>query len=393
MFLTLLSANKNDQYVLLISFDGFRADYIDWYDTPNFDQIKLNGVKAKSLKPVFPTKTFPNHYSIATGMYVENHGLIGNQFFDKKLNEFYQTKDREKVEDKRFYGGEPIWSTAEKQGLKTASYFWVGSEAQAGGHYPSIWKKYDQKQSFDARIDSVIKWFEKPIKNRPRLVLLYFHEPDNTGQKYGPRSKENKLMVESVDRTIGNILNKLKTLTIYKKLNVILVSDHGMTEIDKTKKIVLSKYIDTKKIKMEGSGAYTLLYSDENNEIEKSYLKLKQLSNIDVYKKENIPDKLRFKRHHRIKDILIVAKEGWTILKDNLEGSYYFYSKAAHGYDNDLQSMQAIFFAQGPAFKKDYTISSINNIDIYPLIAHILNIKSYHEIDGKLENVINLLDE
>ena len=393
MFLTLLSANKNDQYVLLISFDGFRADYIDWYDTPNFDQIKLNGVKAKSLKPVFPTKTFPNHYSIATGMYVENHGLIGNQFLDKKLNEFYQTKDREKVEDKRFYGGEPIWSTAEKQGLKTASYFWVGSEAQAGGHYPSIWKKYDQKQSFDARIDSVIKWFEKPIKNRPRLVLLYFHEPDNTGQKYGPRSKENKLMVESVDRTIGNILNKLKTLTIYKKLNVILVSDHGMTEIDKTKKIVLSKYIDTKKIKMEGSGAYTLLYSDENNEIEKSYLKLKQLSNIDVYKKENIPDKWRFKRHHRIKDILIVAKEGWTILKDNLEGSYYFYSKAAHGYDNDLQSMQAIFFAQGPAFKKDYTISSINNIDIYPLIAHILNIKSYHEIDGKLENVINLLDE
>ena len=393
MFLTLLSANKNDQYVLLISFDGFRADYIDWYDTPNFDQIKLNGVKAKSLKPVFPTKTFPNHYSIATGMYVENHGLIGNQFFDKKLNEFYQTKDREKVEDKRFYGGEPIWSTAEKQGLKTASYFWVGSEAQAGGHYPSIWKKYDQKQSFDARIDSVIKWFEKPIKNRPRLVLLYFHEPDNTGQKYGPRSKENKLMVESVDRTIGNILNKLKTLTIYKKLNVILVSDHGMTEIDKTKKIVLSKYIDTKKIKMEGSGAYTLLYSDENNEIEKSYLKLKQLSNIDVYKKENIPDKWRFKRHHRIKDILIVAKEGWTILRDNLEGSYYFYSKAAHGYDNDLQSMQAIFFAQGPAFKKDYTISSINNIDIYPLIAHILNIKSYHEIDGKLENVINLLDE
>ena len=393
MFLTLLSANKNDQYVLLISFDGFRADYIDWYDTPNFDQIKLNGVKAKSLKPVFPTKTFPNHYSIATGMYVENHGLIGNQFFDKKLNEFYQTKDREKVEDKRFYGGEPIWSTAEKQGLKTASYFWVGSEAQAGGHYPSIWKKYDQKQSFDARNDSVIKWFEKTIKNRPRLVMLYFHEPDNTGQKYGPRSKENKLMVESVDRTIGNILNKLKTLTIYKKLNVILVSDHGMTEIDKTKKIVLSKYIDTKKIKMEGSGAYTLLYSDENNEIEKSYLKLKQLSNIDVYKKENIPDKWRFKRHHRIKDILIVAKEGWTILKDNLEGSYYFYSKAAHGYDNDLQSMQAIFFAQGPAFKKDYTISSINNIDIYPLIAHILNIKSYHEIDGKLENVINLLDE
>ena len=201
LFITPLFPNSNDQYVLLISFDGFRPDYVDWYNTPNLDKIKSNGVMAKKLKPVFPTKTFPNHYSMATGMYVENHGLIGNQFFDKKLNEFYQIKDRKKVEDERFYGGEPIWSTAEKQGLKTASYFWVGSEAQAGGHYPSIWKKYDQKQSFDARIDSVTKWFNMPIENRPRLVMLYFHEPDNTGQKYGPKSNENKRMVESVSYT------------------------------------------------------------------------------------------------------------------------------------------------------------------------------------------------
>ncbi len=393
LFITPLFPNSNDHYVLLISFDGFRPDYVDWYNTPNLDKIKSNGVMAKNLKPVFPTKTFPNHYSMATGMYVENHGLIGNQFFDKKLNEFYQIKDRKKVEDKRFYGGEPIWSTAEKQGLKTASYFWVGSEAQAGGHYPSIWKKYDQKQSFDARIDSVTKWFNMPIENRPRLVMLYFHEPDNTGQKYGPKSNENKRMVELVDRTIGNIINKLKTLNIYQKLNVIIVSDHGMTEIDKTKKIVLSKYIDTKKIKLEGSGPYTLLYSDDNNEMGESYLKLKQLPNIDVYKKEDIPEKWHFKKHYRIKEILVVAKEGWTLLKDNLEGSYYFYSKAAHGYDNDLQSMQAIFFAQGPAFKKNYTITSINNIDIYPLIAKILNIKPHPGIDGKLENVISLLSD
>ena len=143
LFFTLGAAGDRP-YVLIVSFDGFRSDYVDWYNTPNLDKIKSNGVMAKQLKPVFPTKTFPNHYSIATGMYVENHGLIGNQFFDKKLNEFYQMKDRKKVEDERFYGGEPIWSTAEKQGLKTASYFWVGSEAQAGGHYPSIWKKYDQ---------------------------------------------------------------------------------------------------------------------------------------------------------------------------------------------------------------------------------------------------------
>lgn len=393
LFLSLLTANKNNQYVLLISFDGFRADYVDWYKTPNLDRIKSDGVMAKQLKPVFPTKTFPNHYSIATGMYVENHGLIGNQFFDKKLNEYYQMKDRNKVEDEKFYGGEPIWTTAEKQGVKTASYFWVGSEAKVGGKYPSIWKKYDQKQSFDARIDSVVKWFNMPLKFRPRLVMLYFHEPDNTGQKYGPHSEKNKLMIESVDRTIGKIFNKLKSLKIYQKLNVIIVSDHGMADISKQKKILLNKYIDTEKIKIEGSGAYALLYSDAKNEIEKSYSRLKQLSNIDVYKKENIPDKWHFKNHHRIKSLLVVAKEGWTILKDEFEGSYYFYSKAAHGYDNDLKSMQAIFFAEGPSFKKNYIIPKINNIDIYPLIAHILNIKPYHGIDGKLENIINILVE
>ena len=391
-FLTLLSANKNDQYVLLISFDGFRADYIDWYDTPNFDQIKLNGVKAKSLKPVFPTKTFPNHYSIATGMYIENHGLIGNNFFDEKLKQFYTLKDRNKVEDERFYGGEPVWATAEKQGIKTASYFWAGSEAKAGGAQPSIWKKYNERLPFEARIDSVINWFKMPDSIRPRLVMLYFHEQDKTGHRYGTQSDKTKSIVEKMDLLLGNIIKQIKHLDIYNKLNLIILSDHGMAETSNKKIIPINKYINTKKIKIEGSGPYALLYSDDKNELNKAYNNLKKIDKINIYKKKDIPKYWHFSNHYRIKDLLIVAKEGWTILESDHGLSSYF-SKGNHGYDNNLESMAAIFFAHGPSFKKNYDAPIINSIDIYPLIAHILNIKSYHEIDGKLENVINILAE
>ncbi|MEE3196351.1 MAG: ectonucleotide pyrophosphatase/phosphodiesterase, partial [Candidatus Neomarinimicrobiota bacterium] len=177
---------EDGQYVLLVSMDGFRSDYLEIADTPNFDKMSKNGVKAEGLKPVFISKTFPNHYSIATGMYAESHGLIANSFFASDINKYYSIRDRESVENGDFYGGEPIWVTAERQGMNTASYFWVGTEASIAGVHPSIWKRYDQKVPFDDRIDSVMTWFSLPMSNRPRLVMLYFHEPDWTGHKYGP---------------------------------------------------------------------------------------------------------------------------------------------------------------------------------------------------------------
>ena len=383
-------AVEKGKYILVISFDGFRADYIDWYNTPNFDRLKINGIKAKGLKPVFPTKTFPNHYSIATGMYIENHGLIGNNFYDNKLNEFYTLKDRNKVEDERFYGGEPIWVTAEKQGIKTASYFWVGSEANVGGIQPSIWKKYNQKQPFEARVDSVIKWYKLSEPDRPKLVFLYFHEPDKTGHRYGPNSKNTRSMVEKMDSLLGYIIDEIKNLDIYKNLNLIVLSDHGMAETSKNKILPINKYVNTKKINIEGSGPYALLYSKYKNELDIAYNNLKKINEVQVYKKNEIPKDWHFSNHYRIKDLLVIAKEGWTILEPD-HGISNSFSKGNHGYDNRLKSMEAIFFAQGPSFKKNYTTEVIDNIDIYPLIAHILKIKPYTGIDGKLENVLNLL--
>ncbi len=393
----LFGSSPKDSYVLLISFDGFRADYLDWYDTPNFDRLAEQGVKADGMKPVFVSKTFPNHYSIATGMYIENHGLVGNYFYDERLNEYFTLSDRSKVEDARFYGGEPIWNTAEKQGVKSASYFWVGSVAPIGGVRPSIWKKYDHNFPFPARIDSVAKWFTLPEERRPHLVMLYFHEPDGAGHRYGPESPETEAMVDSMDTIMGKIISAMEKLDIFPKLNIIAVADHGMAAISPERTIDLSDYINLSGVEQEGSGPYSMLYGKDKQKLDRITKKLKSVPHLSVYKKEEIPDRYHFKNHYRIKDVLLVADEGWYILDKKYFGmdkwKLKFLQGGTHGYDNELRSMHAIFLADGPAFKDGYTRSTFENIHIYSLIAEILGLKPYEKIDGKLEKISDVLKD
>jgi len=380
----------------MISFDGFRSDYLDWYDTPNMDRFTSEGVRAKGLIPVFVSKTFPNHYSIATGLYAENHGLIGNHFYDPLLDDEYSLSDRSKVEDPKFYGGEPIWVTAEKNNIQTASYFWVGSEAPINNTYPTRWKRYDHDFPFNSRIDSVVNWFSMPKKQRPKLCLLYFHEPDHTGHETGPKSNETAIMVHAIDSLFGTLMTKLEQLPIAKNLNIMVVSDHGMTEISSERTIDLSNHIETSKMKQEGSGPYSLLYEMDKNEIGNIVDKLNTIPKVSAYAKKDIPDRYHFKRHHRIKDILVIADEGWYIKNQAIssasEVGAYIPKGGTHGYDNQLKSMHALFIANGPAFKKGITVPSFENVNIYPLICHILNIDPNKNIDGNLENIIHILD-
>jgi alkaline phosphatase D len=380
----------------MISFDGFRSDYLDWYDTPNMDRFISKGVRAEGLIPVFVSKTFPNHYSIATGLYAENHGLIGNQFYDPLLDDEYSLSNRSKVEDPKFYGGEPIWVTAEKNDIQTASYFWVGSEAPINNTYPTRWKRYDHDFPFNSRIDSVVNWLSMPKKQRPNLCLLYFHEPDHTGHETGPKSDETAMMVHEIDSLFGTLITKLEQLPIAKNLNILVVSDHGMTEISSERTIDLSSHIETKKMKQEGSGPYTLLYDMDKNDIGNIVDRLNTVPKISAYAKKDIPERYHFKRHHRIKDILIIADEGWYIKDQAISSTSkvgaYIPKGGTHGYDNQLKSMHALFIANGPAFKKGITVPPFENVNIYPLICHILNIDPNKNIDGNLENIIHILD-
>ena len=383
-----LYASDSDEYVLLISMDGFRYDYLEKANTPNFDKIVNTGASAKALVPIFISKTFPNHYSIATGMYAENHGLIANSFYAPDLDKPYSIRDRKAVENGQFYDGEPIWVTAENQGVKTASYFWVGSEASINGVQPTYWKRYDQKASFESRIDTVMTWFSYPINRRPRLALLYFHEPDGTGHEYGPNSPEIVMQIERLDNVLGNLISKINKLDISSKLNIIIVSDHGMTDVYPENSIDLSSYTDLSLLSVSGAGPTVFISSDSKKLLKNAYNDLKSINNANIYWKNKIPKRFHYRNHVRIPDILVLADEGWSLMPLG-HGSYN--PKGSHGYDNLLDNMKAIFIANGPSFKSGYKREEFENIHIYPLVAHILGIKPYEKIDGDLETVKDLL--
>lgn len=387
LFQSITSQEK--PYVILVSFDGFRWDYSNNTPTPTFDSIEANGVRAKSLKPSFPTKTFPNHYTIATGLYPDNHGIVHNTFFVPEKESVYKIADRTKVQDGYYYKGTPIWNLAETQGIKSASFFWVGSEANIQSQQASYWKEYEHSFPFEQRIDTVIKWLKLPKKERPHLILLYFHEPDSHGHKYGPDSEEIKAHIQYLDSILSYLTRGLNKLEQQDNINLIITSDHGMSAVSKEKVVVLKDYIkDNWLIRILGSNPnYNLSYKKEYKD---SVIDaLKKIEHIQFWERENIPKRLHYGKSNRIGDISIVADSSWSVVlnKNNNIGP-----KGAHGYDNNNLDMHAIFYAAGPAFKNAYTAHELLNIDIYPLIAHILSLK-ISKIDGDLSRIKKVLLE
>lgn len=375
--------NSKENYVVLVSMDGFRWDYGKQFDLPNLKQIEKEGVHAKSMKPSYPTKTFPNHYTIVTGLYPDHHGIINNVFYDASLKQSFSLSSDAK-NDSRFYGGNPIWNLAEEQGVKTASFFWPGSDIDKRN--PTYFKKYDGKIPYGARIDTVMKWLQLPEKQRPHLVTLYFDEPDHSGHNYGPLSLETKKSVIKMDSIMGEISRKLDQLPIGKQINLIIVSDHGMANISNDRKVTVLDYL-----KPEWLG-----YKDVINPIMSLQAKpgyqdsienaLKNVSHIKFWKSTDVPKRLHYGTNPRAHDFVIEAQKGWSLVtkeSTHIKGG-------THGYDNNEKDMHAIFYAKGPAFKVNKKVKTFPNISVYPLIAEILGLK-IGEIDGKLSDVKSML--
>lgn len=382
-------------YVLMISFDGFRYDYIDSVDTPNFDFATENGVKAESLIPVFPSLTFPNHYSIATGAYAGTHNITGNNFYDKKFKEKYSLYEREKVRDAKFYGSEPIWVTAERQGIKTASFFWVGSEAPVKGYSPSIFKYFDSSVPQKSRVDSVMSWFNLPVNRRPHLVMLYFGEPDRTGHNEGPNSPKIIESVQKMDKMLGYILNELNRLKTGIEVNLLLVSDHGMAEVSPKRLVLIEDYVSRlDDLYLNGRGALVQfdLKSHAADYYNKLWQELEKIPNCKAFKKSQIPERFHF-NNRNTGDFLVLAHEGYFITsRESLDGEE-FTLKGMHGYDPRLKSMHGIFYALGPVFRKNLLIPSFVNIHIYPLVCEIIGINPYHGQEDAPEGELKILQD
>jgi predicted AlkP superfamily pyrophosphatase or phosphodiesterase len=358
-------------YVVLVSMDGFRWDYSKLYKTPNLDDIARAGVKADRLIPSFPTKTFPNHYSIATGLYPDHHGLVDNNFPAPELGLTYRIGDRNAVENAAFYGGEPVWVTAEKQGVKTASFFWVGSEAPVKGMHPGYWKKYDGKTTYGERIDSVIKWLGYPPDRRPELVTLYFDEPDITSTYSGPESGETARTVSVLDSLIGVLRYKISGLPDADKINLIVLSDHGMGPISPERYTDIKQFVPDRMIVSVFGGNPVFLINPAEGKADSVVLLLNEAKGLKAWRKSQLPEKWHYGTNARIPEIVVVADSSWSIGTRPDDKSN---KKGAHGYDNYDSDMAAIFYAAGPAFRKGYSLRELNNIDIYYLICKLLDI-------------------
>jgi len=376
---------KHRPYLIMLSLDGFRWDYTKQADTPVLDSLKKAGVFAE-MKPCFPSKTFPNHYSMATGLYPDHHGIVLNNFYADDLKKHYSISNRKSVSDLSFYSGEPIWNTATKQGMKAATLYWVGSEAPIQGIRPSRWYPYNHTLPFTSRIDSLVRWLSFPEATRPHLILWYYPEPDGYGHHYGPHGKKTIAIVEQLDQWLGKYFTAMRKLPVFPQLNFIITADHGMGSISNDRQIILDNWVDTASLTYIDGSNPVYNFKVKHGLFDKVYRNLKMAPHLQVWKHDSLPQRLHYGHNIRTQDITIAAEPGWSIYWSWKIG----HGKGTHGYDNDWPDMHAIFYAAGPAFKKNYHQAVFENVDLYPLIAHILNLKPAPN-DGQLKEVKGML--
>ncbi|NOT75555.1 MAG: alkaline phosphatase family protein [Cyclobacteriaceae bacterium] len=378
-------------YVIMISFDGFRHDYVEKYNPPNLNTFIKNGSQAEALIPSFPSKTFPNHYTLVTGLTPGHHGLVDNSFYDRKRKQVYGMRDRKVVEDPYYYGGVPLWQLARENGIKSASFFWVGSELNIESKRPDYYFPFDDTVLPQKRVDQVISWLKLPEKERPHMITLYFSFPDHEGHSFGPNSEEVRGAVFRADSLLGNLMNQLKSVNL--PVNVIIVSDHGMHELTVQKEtyIFIEELINRKdsSVVVVNGGTHVGLYFKNAHKKDSvyQYLKTKE-SGFKVYKKEDFPERWHYKVD-RVGDLLLEVdgnhyfrESGWAnMLRSAKIGSAF----GVHGYDPDMmKDVRGIFYANGPNIKTGVIIPAFQNIHVYPLVAKILRLP-LPVIDGKEE--------
>ncbi|HWV67853.1 ectonucleotide pyrophosphatase/phosphodiesterase [Chitinophaga sp.] len=375
------ATQQSKPYVIMISIDGFRYDYAEKYNAQHLLHLSDGGVRATAMQPSFPSLTFPNHYSLATGLYPAHHGLVDNFFYDRKRDAVYKVGDRAAVEDGTWYNGIPLWVLAEKQQMISASYFWVGSESAIQNIRPTYYFKYQEKTGIDQRISQVINWLRLPEEQRPHLITFYFPEVDHKGHSWGPDSDSVRNAVQFVDAAIGKMVAEVAKLNL--PVNFIVVSDHGMMQADTVNLIRLPDAPVLQPLKSIAGNEKVMLYGTSDEEIKAAYDYLKQHENhYTAYLKKNTPERWHYGQediYNRIGDIILLAEPNYIF------GTGKKVSPGHHGYDNNLTNMNAIFMAWGPAFKAHSRVATFENVHVYPLVARILGLDITQPIDGRLE--------
>lgn len=382
--------------LVLVSFDGFRADYLDRLALPNFRRVIARGVRAQALRPVFPAITFPNHYSLVTGLYPGHHGIVENSFFDPVRNATYSFRDQDTVTDGTWYGGEPIWVTGESQGMVTACFFWPGSEAAIKGVRPTYWQKYDGSVSNAARVAKVLEWLRLPEASRPHLITLYFSDIDSASHRGPIEGHDVERAVQAMDAALGSLLDGIDALATREQVILLLTSDHGMANTSAAQIVQLSSLVGTSNIRPSFDGPVAGLHvsgGPESARRVRDQLNGKLTSNGRAYLRQDLPERYHLRETARAGDVIVVMNEGWILATSIINRGLIQNSWGAHGWDPDVASMRAIFLIAGPGIRKGATIPEVENIDVYPLMTELLGLKPATGIDGRTGRIGELIRE
>ncbi|WP_353117396.1 ectonucleotide pyrophosphatase/phosphodiesterase [Myroides odoratus] len=373
--------SEESPYVILVSLDGFRYDYIEKHEAKFLAELANLGTKAESLIPSYPSVTFPNHYSIVTGMYPGHHGLVGNNMYDRNTEERYSLGNAKAVTDAKWYGGTPLWVLAEQQGMLSACYYWPGSEAPIQKVLPTYYYKYSEKSDIDSRLVQVKEWLKLPAEKRPHFITFYMPEVDHAGHQFGPDAEETQKAVQYVDGAMEKLYTLVKDSGL--PINLFIVSDHGMLELDQKTLLKLPFEVDEKEMAVASNGTYVSLFIKDPKKIKTWYEKIKKSIDpqlMEVHLKDNLPQEYHFgskdDRYNRVGDIVLTAHAPYYFTNRPLAGS--------HGFDPaKVKEMHALFMAVGPNIKEKNTIKSFENVHIYPMIAKILGLSvDEKQLDG-----------
>lgn len=368
------------EYLVLVSFDGFRADYLDLYETPAFDRVIDAGAWAQGLIPPYPSSTFPSHYTIVTGLWPESHGIVGNRFYDPVRDDQFDYRDAQDATDGRWYGGEPIWSAAENQGMVAASYFWVGSEAEIAGARPTYWYPYDGSVDGTTKVDKVIEWLAMPEEVRPHVVTLYFPDVDGAGHRSGPLSAEVEEAVTRVDGYLDRLIRGISTLPHGERVNLVLVSDHGMAEARPADvlSIDLSDFPGARLVSGGAAGSIHVDGSDAETEAVYQAVREQLPADVGVHLRTDAPPELHLSKTVRAGDILVVPPIGVTVVPAGVEPGG---PRWAHGWYPADDAMHGIFIAAGPRIREGARLRGFSSVDLYPFLMELVGLEP-REVDG-----------
>uniref|UniRef100_A0A8D3AS20 SMB domain-containing protein n=1 Tax=Scophthalmus maximus TaxID=52904 RepID=A0A8D3AS20_SCOMX len=352
------------QPLLLVSLDGLRAEYLQTWSSliPVLDKLRQCGTSAPYMQAAFPSKTFPNHYTIVTGLYPESNGLIDNSMYDPVFDASFSLSSPEK-DNPAWYYGQPVWHTAKDQGLKSGTFFWPGSDVKINGSFPDIYKPYNGKVPFEERVFALLKWLQLPDDERPDFYTLYLEEPDKSGHSYGPVSGGLIEAIRGVDKIMGQLMDGLKQIGLHRCVNIIIVADHGMEDTSCDRKEALQQLVGDTGGYWVTEGPFGRIRARHKGVCKKPDQKIKP------YLKADLPKRLHFANSRRIEDVNVLVEPKWLF-----PGSVTFCSGGAHGYDNDAESMHAMFVSYGPKFQPKTEIEPFSNIELYNLMCDVLQI-------------------